>query len=680
MPRLFRGVPALVLASMVAGLAAAPPATAGSYSVRQCDHAAGNDQHDFVWQSAGVPTVDPHAGSGCGEFGLAARNGGGGTQRTYPSGAYGGWFAYAPNGTVFTHFAGAFGTLEGCCVSGMTSYAEATQSQDGGGGRTYLFQGSLGNGSWGPPSGLQGPVGRGWSSGTSGFDARRVGFQLRCGPGFSCAQGSYGDLRLRGRSFDFTLRDDAAPTVGDPSGTLLTGGWVGGVRSLSFPAHDGGGGLADVIAGFGAGLTFRSRSSCAIVAGHYARLRPCPPARIGEWAVDTTQLPDGGNGLALGATDAGETTTWRNFATYIDNTAPATPRDVAVEGGDGWRAANRFELTWTNPGGQHAPIVRARWQACRVGGGAEQGNCVNGEHGVKGVATSGPIALPAGGEWNVRVWLVDGAGNGDFGQASEPRRLRFDPDPPALRFLPTDPGTPDRVAVESDDLSGVVTGAVELRRRGSDAWTALPTERVGSRLTAVLDERRLASGAYDLRARAVDAAGNEGIGHGEARTISERGDVVAAVERLPESNGRGGASAAPDPRRAKPRRARVTMRVRARVARPGKRRPAARRWGRSQRRIKIAGGRTLLFHGRVGRPLPRHGKLVEVQAHFRGRWRTISAVRSRRNGRWRFRYAFRPTAWQTSYRLRARVPVEGGYPFGAGVSRPVRVTVLPFPR
>ncbi|MDP9133680.1 MAG: hypothetical protein M3N56_02510, partial [Actinomycetota bacterium] len=285
MPRLSSLALALAAALLLTCLAAASPVGAGSYTVRQCDYAAGNGHHDFVWQSAGNPTIDPHAGSGCGEFGLAARNSGGGTQRTYPSGAYGGWFAYAPEGTAFTHFSGAFGVLSGCCVNGMATYAEATQLPDGRGGRTYLFQGNLGNETWGAPSGLAGPVGRAWSASTSGFDAKRVGFHLQCGPGFSCSQGVYGDLRLRGRSFDFTLRDDAPPTVGEPVGTLLTGAWVRGVRSLSFPAHDTGGGLTAVDAVFDSGLAFHSPSGCTAVAGRYARLQPCPSGRAGDWAV-----------------------------------------------------------------------------------------------------------------------------------------------------------------------------------------------------------------------------------------------------------------------------------------------------------------------------------------------------------------------------------------------------------
>lgn len=658
MPRLARFALGLTAALALNCFAAAPPASAGTYTVRQCDWAAGNGHHDFVWQSSGVPTVDQYAGSGCGEFGLAARNGGGGTHRTYPSGAYGGWFAYAPSGTVFTSFSGAFGALEGCCVSGMTSYAEATQQPDGQGGRSYLFQGHLGNGTWGAPTGLTGPVGRSWSAAAAGFEARRVGFHLRCGPGFSCSQGTAGDLRLRGRSFDFTLRDDAPPTIGDAGGSLFHGGWLSGARTLSFPAHDTGGGLSGVEAAFDDGTLLQSPSSCTVAGGRYARLQPCPTGRAGEWAVDSARLPDGVRGLELRATDVGGATARKTYAVSVDNHAPASTRDVAVAGGDGWRRANGFELSWANPGGQHAPIVRARWRACAVGALAAAG-CIDGDRAATGVTASGPIALPTPGEWDIRIWLEDAAGNADPETGSSPRRLRYDPDPPALRFLPAHPATPERFDVAVHDLSGVAGGSIELRRYGSDNWIALTTERHGDQLVAVLDDSRRASGGvFDLRARAVDAAGNEAIVYGGGRTLPEQPSTA--------------------PVRPKPRpRAKATIVVRAAAKRPRAGKRQMRRWGRGVHRLSIAGGRPLLLQGRIGQPVPRHGKLIEVQAHFRGRWRTISAVRARRDGRWRFRYVFRTTSLRTSYRMRARVPVEAGYPFAAGASRPVRVTVLP---
>ena len=93
-------------------------------------------------------------------------------------------------------------------------------------------------------------------------------------------------------------------------------------------------------------------------------------------------------------------------------------------------------------------------------------------------------------------------------------------------------------------------------------------------------------------------------------------------------------------------------------------------------RRRLLNGQQVLFSGQVlTRPLPSQGKLVEMQAHFRGRWRTFSTVRARPNGRWRFPYRFGGTVGRVTYRFRARLPAEGGYPFISGNSRVVEVVV-----
>lgn len=719
MPTRIRVLMAAAIALALPALVGAAPAAAGTYTVRQCDYTAGNGHHDFVWHEAGTPRVIPNPGSGCGEFGLATRNGNVGHEQTYPSGGYGGWFAYAPPGTVFTRFAGAFGTLVGCCINGMTTYADATEHPNGSGARSYLFQGHLPNETWYEPSGLRGPVGRSWSASGSGFAAKRVGYYLRCGPGVSCFQRTTGDLRLRARSFDFTLRDDVTPSVGAPGGTLLASGWLRGSRTLSFSASDGGGGLTGVSASFDSGAVLSSGSACTVAGGRYARLRPCPLGRSGTWTVDTAKLPDGARSVAVRAVDVGGAAATRTRTFHVDNTAPAAPVEPAVAGGSGWRRANGFVLRWANPGGQHAPIAKARWRACPVDG----DGCVTGSRTADAVAATEPIALPRAGEWDVRAWLEDAAGNVDSATASAPRRLRYDPHPPALRFLPRDAAAPLRVAIEASDMSGVASAAIELRRRGTSAWTGLPASRSGSRVTATIDDSKLARGEYELRARAIDAAGNQAVVHGRDRYLPLRAQtrlhatvrkrqrarvrfrsLVAVRGKLTAESGRalGGRRVAvelvaadgtvrlPDAHTdaeggiALVLRARRSAAVRLRFAGDGTALPSGHELTlrvpapvtiRAPRRA-VRPGRRVAFRGRVrGGAIPRRGKLVEIQAHFRGRWRTISAVRSARGGRWRFPYRFNSAGRRARYRFRVRVPAEGGYPFAPGRSRVVRVLV-----
>jgi hypothetical protein len=93
-------------------------------------------------------------------------------------------------------------------------------------------------------------------------------------------------------------------------------------------------------------------------------------------------------------------------------------------------------------------------------------------------------------------------------------------------------------------------------------------------------------------------------------------------------------------------------------------------------RRRVPAGGTARFRGLVhGGFIPRHGKVVELQAFDSGRWRTFETVRTARSGRFRARYRFTRTAPGRTFRFRARVRAERGYPFLIGVSRSVRLRV-----
>src|SRR5262249_32942075 len=128
----------------------------------------------------------------------------------------------------------------------------------------------------------------------------------------------------------------------------------------------------------------------------------------------------------------------------VDNHAPGAPSDLAVDGGDGWRSANGFDVRWVNPDGQTSPIARAHFQMC-----APDGSCLpqptatgDGISELKGRGVPGP------GEGALRVWLEDAAGTASEANAAGPVFLRYAAPPtndgqpagattPGLPLLPT---------------------------------------------------------------------------------------------------------------------------------------------------------------------------------------------------------------------------------------------------
>jgi hypothetical protein len=87
------------------------------------------------------------------------------------------------------------------------------------------------------------------------------------------------------------------------------------------------------------------------------------------------------------------------------------------------------------------------------------------------------------------------------------------------------------------------------------------------------------------------------------------------------------------------------------------------------------GGRVRFRGTLIGHPIPRVGKLIDLQAFDGGRWRTFMTVRAHRSGAFRARYRFTRTFSARTFRFRAQARRESRYPYALGYSRVVRVRV-----
>jgi hypothetical protein len=91
---------------------------------------------------------------------------------------------------------------------------------------------------------------------------------------------------------------------------------------------------------------------------------------------------------------------------------------------------------------------------------------------------------------------------------------------------------------------------------------------------------------------------------------------------------------------------------------------------------RVPPGGRVRFRGRLlGKPIPRVGKLVDLQAFDGGRWRTFATTRTNRKGRYRAAYRFIRTSSPRTFRFRARARKEARYPYALGTSKVVRVRV-----
>ncbi len=432
-----------------------------------------------------------------------------------------------------------------------------------------------------------------------------------------------------------TVNDPTDPSVGQLGGGLGSGRWVGGEQELRFNATDN-------VGINNAAMRIGGKTVGPVSAGcNYALPKPGNDFG-GPLPFNTRSVADGVHDLTFLVTDCAGNYGGTGTKVKIDNTPPARV-SPSVVGGDGWRGHNSFDVAWEPRPDGFAPVVGVGYKLC-----SPSGACTSGyEPGqsLQSVSVRGP------GEHSLVVSVVDEAGN--VSPESDAVKLRLDPDAPTAAFDAPDPGNPLRVSVTArDEASGVAGGQIEIRRRGREAWRPLRTALEGSTtLVARVNDERFGRGRYELRARAVDRAGNE-------RSTNRRADGSPATVALPvrfSTRLRAGI------RRVRVKRTRVRRRGRVRVVRKRSVRYIGARRIRARRKIKVRGSLT----NPDGQPIP--GATINVATRPRyGRrsFRQIARVTTGRRGR--FTYIARA---RFSRLLRFRYP-------GTGTVRAARATFV----
>jgi hypothetical protein len=717
------------LAALVVGLlsSGSPPAHAGVYEVRAC-HSDGVNNSWWTYASNGFATAYVQCPGGVligGHMneGMIARNTGGPGQ--------------APS---FSHAMVQFQSPPGARVVRVRGQIMHNGT---GGWQSGMHDRELNRWIWCGPTCLSS---FGWwlNFDVGGLSTTRIAALTVCGASACARDGLHGVAAIK--DVTVSIADEGAPSVALKGGSLLGGGWRRGTHDVVVEAWDHVGIRRKEVHVDGT-LKAARESACDDTLPV-----PCPNG-TDSMSIDTAQLSDGRHTITAQAIDAANNVAATHAELSVDNTPPARPQGLAIERGAGWQARNSYALAWTNPPQNGtAPIAGIEYALCpHTNRPDDFAGCAQGARSGNGITRIEDLTVPGTGTWVARFWLRDAAGNADPRTAAE-ATLRLDRDAPTLAFETPDPDDPARITVRATDAtSGIAEASIEASRRGDGAWIPLPVQPVPGGFSTVPDDETLPEGTYELRARAVDHAGNERSSDrrldGEPATIAlpARVRTRLAVGRVRRVRARGS-------RRGRPRYRRVlvvrprsvfgrTVRLSGRLTTPGAnplagrdvevfeqvklpgapwrriatvttsptgrftfralrgparilrfRFPGTRTIGARSTEVElrvraatsmrpsrhsVVNGEEVTFRGRLrGGPLPRPGKLVELQAFARGRWLTFATPRANPvTGIWAHRYRFAATRGRVRYRFRARVPKEVGYPYETGASRSVRVIV-----
>jgi hypothetical protein len=254
------------------------------------------------------------------------------------------------------------------------------------------------------------------NAGTASFainNSSSIEYGVRCDAPSLCGAGVIGHrVWMSLHSVDVTLTDPSSPTMTGPSGPLWSSGYhQGRNESASFGASDNSG--ISETAWFVDGRQLTSdRGPC-----DYSFALPCPnmPADTPH-AVDLGAFREGPHQLQAVVKDAASNATSAGPITItIDRTAPGPPGALSVGGGDISHATNSFDVTWTDPADQVAPVARAHYRLCLASGGQCTGEATASGDNISSLTG---LRVPDKGTWTLTVWLEDAAGNTSPGNSA----------------------------------------------------------------------------------------------------------------------------------------------------------------------------------------------------------------------------------------------------------------------
>ena len=400
-----------ILAALTLLATWAPAASAGTYDVLACDNAPGGayeswvpEASDKMWTGQHCPTAGREAGglfAGSGVnvgtiapfgYALQAFEAPPGTSIVYLGARY--MFRRADPYWRIGVFAGTH-MLHGCEPS----------SQETG---CFFNSESLGRDStWA------------WNPG----QVQRVSVITACGSGAGCRSDAASPTGDRGgiRLYSATVRvhDESAPALWDTHhGPLTNGAWQRGTELIWFAGSDNVGFRRTRLWIDGKALRDDVRDC------DFTRRRPCSDITHDSYPVNTAGLSDGRHEVRVEGVDAAGNSGSLVTGFNSDNSAPDEPREVKLEGGEGWRQTNKFKLTWKNPPSA-SPVWHAHYELCNT---ATKQCTTNGRVG-QGISSIDDLSVPAPGHYTVRLWLQDQAGN-ESANKSDPVNLRFDNVPP----------------------------------------------------------------------------------------------------------------------------------------------------------------------------------------------------------------------------------------------------------